>query len=332
MYRLLTFLLFISVFLLAGCCPRQPVIPAQPVQTLVPIYRSNLPDLATQFAFSEDGKSFILAGNYGFVYLYDAESLQIRLMQHGSINELSIRGIGYIDNNTWYLATSKSIFIDDKYTSVTYFSIRQVKEPEREIHQYWFPIVAGKTKMAVNDGYIAYGETMLDWRTGRRHTVETPGEVIVSYVLTKNNQVVSRSEKGSLYLFSDPIKQQSQLVDIGYRYGISSPDAQYALSASKLDGCKLLQLPQNKLIGSCKQWGKKLGQGAFSPDSQLFAVSAGNEAFIYSTQPFKRLMSVEMPKEVRKLKLSEGRLAVEDNFGNIEVWGIAEKNCLEHIQ
>jgi len=321
MNRFSTMLICLSVLLSSGC-PRHAALPPETGQRLEPVYIEKFPDGVTAFEFSNDGKTFILAGNHSFLYLYDATTFKKLASINDSTNDFRPRGIGYIDDNTWYLATRHP---DTHLT--TRFSIRNIK-PQREIYQYDIPIVFGKLSTVANEDYIVHSETMLDWRNGKTYQVEFIDDASIDYELTEYNQVVTRNNHGNLYQIDDPIKKKSTTIDVGSPRGILSPYARYALVVSDFGGCVLLQLPQKTKTGRCGKWGKDWTQAAFQRDNKIFAVSSKNEIYVYAIQPFKLLMSATMPKEVVLLSLGEGRLAAKDNFGGIKVWDITEKRLL----
>jgi len=321
MARFSTTLISVSILLLSSGL-QQTASAEEMVPKIEPIYIEKLPDVAAAFEFSEDGKTFILAGNHSFLYLYDAKTLEKITSLIGTRYELRIRGAGYIDSDTWYFATDHP---DTKL--ITRFSIRQI-EPQREIHQYDVPIVFGKLRTITSKDYIIHSKTMLNWRTGKTYQVDIIDDPRSGYTLTDNNQLVTRNYHGNLYLFNDPIEQKSITVDVGSPFNILSPRAQYALVGTTLGGCKLLQMPQKAHIGRCRQWGKQWGEAEFQPDNQIFAISSKNEIYVYATQPFNFLMTATMADEVVVVSLGEGRLAAQDDSGNIRVWDITKKKLL----
>jgi len=321
MNRFSTMLICLGVLLSSGC-PRHAALPSETEQQLKPVYVEKFPNGITTFEFSNDGKTFILAGNYDFLYIYDATTFKKLAAINDSPDYFRPRGIGYIDDNTWYIATRHH----DTHL-ITRLSIWSI-EPQREIHQYDIPIVFGKLITVANENYIIHSETMLNWRNGKTYQVEFIDDASIDYELTESNQVVTRNNHGNLYRIDDPIKKESTTIDVGSPRGILSPYARYALVVSNFGGCALLQLPQKTTTGRCGKWGKDWTQGTFQRDNKFFAISSKNKIYVYATQPFKFLMSATMPHEVVLLSLGEGRLAAKDGFGNIKVWDITEKRLL----
>jgi len=335
--------LLICVLLLTGC-PKQAAIshsvPQEPPQTLLPIHQEKLPGMADFFDFADGGKTFLLAGDHRFIYLYDTASLKKleTIKEVDGEDFFSVHGAGYIDDNTWYIATYYAYPNPDyKQGAPTYVhrnltkstvSIREINS-SRELYQGDF---YGK-RAFVNKNHIGSGECLINWHTEENHRayIIHPGEF--SYQLTHNNLVISKDYRRDRYLFHNPIKQEKTIWDFGY--GDSkltlSPDANYALYRSSKGRCELWQVPNKERLGRCgnsRFWGEKNSRAVFQRDNQAFAVSDGNRISLYATQPFKKLTSLVLPNTVETLALNEGRLAAIDASGTLRVWDIRENKLL----
>jgi len=315
MNRFAIFLFCVGVLFLSGCS-RHITLPDTIGQQLTPAYTESLPRMAEFLEFSKEGATLLVAGSYDFLHLYDATNFykRVTMQQQG----LAIQGVGYIDNNTWYFATD--------YSKVSSVHIRKI-EPPHEIYKYDWERLSGRPVFA-NKNHIAHDEKMLNWHDGRTYKISVAHPGIFDYRLTPDSQVVTRDFQGSIYLFYDPVKQESMVWDVDSKSLILSPDARYALVLSRWGKCELLRMPQKEQAGNCGQrkllGSKKLGRVAFQRDSRAFAIVMGNEIFVYATQPFKPLMVVPMKKTVDAMALGEDRLAVIDETGTLRVWSISE--------
>jgi len=333
MKRFSILLIYAAVLLLSGC-PRHvvlpPVLAPETAQTLVPLHTEKMSRIVEFLEFSERGRTFVAAGTHKFAYLYDANNFErlMTIQRSDNVRDyIIIGGIGYIDDNTWYLAT-------DEYTNGVRdasISIRQI-EPPREIHKYPAPGFSSIGVLA-NKTHIAHDGNLLNWRDGRTYEVIRAHGGRYGYLLTPDSQVVTLTPNEKTYLFYDPVKQESMFWNIGsHKRFALSPDGKYALVVSNWGKCGLWQLPQKEQVGSCGDdgllGGKKWGRVAFGRDSRAFAFVLGNEIHVYATEPVKPLMVASIPKAVDALALNEGRLAATDASGTIRVWDVAENKVL----
>jgi len=333
MNRLSTLLLCASVFLLPGC-PRHATLSEAAEQPLTPTYTEDLPGTAKFLEFSNKGNTFIVSGEYDFLYFYDALTLEKRMEVTKNPDKIlffSVRGAGYIDNNTWYFATDE--FKDHCSPRNTSVNIWQI-EPLREIHKYPWDGLSGRPPVLANRNHIVHREKMLNWHDGRVYDLSIGH---LDYMLTPDSQVVTSHHYSGLYQFYDPFKQESTFWDIGSDWLSQdltlSPDASYALITSSKGRCELWRVPEKEELGRCGRnrlfGGTKWQKIAFQRDSQMFAFAAGNETIsVYATQPFKPLMSVTMPNEVQALALNEGQLAAVDKSGTVRVWDVEANKLL----
>jgi len=343
MNRLSVFLLCLGAFLLSGC-PRHAALPQAVGQPLTPTYTEILPKSTDFLEFSENGGTFIVAGKHNLVRLYNTETFEKRvtIQKSNENHRLYIQGVGYIDDNTWYVATdysyltaeywkSLSANIRQDYLKEISISIRQI-EPPREIYKHDLgafshgPVFANKT-------HIAQGEKLLNWHDGSVYDALITNVGLIHYILTPDSQVVSSSGLARhVYLFHDPVKQEGMDWNIGSGDLTLSPDARYAVVSSYRGKCELWQLPQKEQVGNCRRgWlleSKKWRKVAFRRDSSAFAIAAENEAFVYATAPFQNVMAVTMPKAIQALALSEDLLAAADASGTIRVWHVTENKLL----
>jgi len=334
MNRLSILLFCASTFLLSGC-PRHAVLTEETGQPLAPIYTESPPGPVKFLEFSEKGSTFIVAGEYGFLYLYDAITFEKRAAIEISSDKdrlLTIRGTGYIDDNTWYFATDESSGILDRDASVSIWQI----EPLRERYKYQWGGFSGKPVLA-NKNHIAHSRKMLNWHDGRTYDLDKGYIGALDYMLTPDSQVVTSRHYSGLYQFYDPIKEESIYWDIGSDWLNQrltlSPDASYALITSSKGRCELWRVPQKEELGRCGRsrlfGGTKWQKVAFQRDSRMFAFAAGDEKIsVYETQPFKQVMSVTMPNAVQALALNEGRLAAVDQSGTVRVWDVTANKLL----
>jgi len=346
--RRLPFILIIVIFLLNGCL-RQSTVSVAASRPLVPIYQEELPITTRFFDFADKGKTFLLAGHYSFLYIYDAATFEKRVMirEVDGEDEFSVLGAGYIDDNTWYVATGYNYPNPDykesapgqnnylrKFLSKSVISIRQV-EPEHEIYNH---DLNGRMSVGVfaNKDHIAYGWHFIDWHTGESYKVDVPYPNGY-YNLASSRLVVMRSflQKKNIYLFFNPLKQEGKFWNFGSSWSGSdlmlSRDANYALFRTEKGGCELWQVPQKERLGRCgrsKLWGDKTTRGVFRRDSQAFAVSAENKITLYSIEPFKSLMTLTLAKPVDMLAFSENYLAAVDEVGMLRVWSIHNNKLL----
>jgi len=333
MNRLSALLLCASVFLLSGCLHHAALSEAAG-QPLTPTYTEGLPGSVKFLEFSNEGSTFIAAGEYNFLYFYDAVTLEKRMeitKDPDKILFLAVRGAGYIDNNTWYFATDE--FKDLCSPRDAFVNIWQV-EPLREIHKYQWDDLSERPVLA-NKNHVAHHEKMLNWHDGRVYDLSTGA--LRNYMLTPDSRVVTGHHYSGLYQFYDPFKQESVFWDIGSDWLrqdlMLSPDASYALITSSKGRCELWRVPQKEELGRCGRsrlfGGTKWQKVAFQRDSQAFAFAAGNEKIsVYETQPFKQVMSVTMPNAVQALALNEGRLAAVDKSGTVRVWDVTANKLL----
>jgi len=321
----------VGALLLSGClhtaASRQAV-----AQTLTPAHIEALPVTARFLEFSDNGRTFIVAGKHRFVYLRDAATLgkRVAIDSGGEFgapdrfdNVLATRGVGYIDDNTWYVATD-----DRKNVSA---SIRQI-EPPRELYKH--DLGKGSERpVIVNKNHLAYVEALLNWHDGKSYKADRAHPGSFGYTLTADSQVMTYNAFSGDVLLHDPVKQESIVWNTGFsiRRMVLSTDAKYAVALSDRGKCVLWQLPEKERLGSCGRGGlldSKQTQIIFQRDSRAFARSVNNEIHVYTVRPFKLLIKATMPERVTGLALSEGRLAAADNVGNIRVWNIAENRLL----
>jgi len=334
MNRLSIFLIYTSVFLLSGC-PRHsaplPVLAQETARTLTPLHIEKFPRIVEFLEFDDRGATFIVAGAHKFAYLYDATTFEKRISIQKNDNvrdHLTIGGIGYIDDNTWYLAA-------DDYTNGvrdTSISIRQI-EPPREIHRHQALGFSSRPVLA-NKNHITHDGILLNWRDGRTYDVTQAYGGRYNYLFTPDSHVVTDTQNGKTYWFNDPVEQETMVWNIGshQRFALS-PDGRYAMVVSNWGKCGLWQLPQKEQAGSCGDdgmlGGKKWGRIAFQRDSRAFAFVFGNEIHVYATQPVKPLMVVPIPKAVDALALNEGRPVATDASDTIHVWDVTENKLLD---
>jgi len=302
----------------------------------MPIHTEILPRPVGFLEFSNNGATFIAAGNHEFLYLYNTVTFEkyVTIKRDADKSRvLSIRGAGYIDDNTWYLARDE--FKDYGSPSETSVNIWQI-EPPREIHKYDWGSFSDRPVLA-NKNHVAHSRKMLNWHDGRTYDLNKGYIGSLDYMLTPDSQVVTSRHYSGLYQFYDPFKQESTFWDIGSDWLSQdltlSPDAKYALITSSKGRCELWRVPEKEELGRCGRsrlfGGTKWQKVAFQRDSQAFAFAVGDEKIsVYATQPFKRLMSVTMPHEVQALALNEGRLAAVDKSGTVRVWDVAANKLL----
>jgi len=351
MNRLSTWLLCAGAFFLAGCPHRALVMPQVAEQVLVPLYTEALPHSPKYLKFSEKGGTFIVAGIADFIYLYDAAAFEKRTeirKETQKENEFPyhsfyIRGVGYIDDNTWYTATETRYattenLIRNALSGNAALHIRQI-EPMRELHKYDQNGLSDH--VLANATHVADERTLMNWHDGSTYEIAVahPG---FGYGLTPDSLVVSHSFRGSVYWFHDPVKQNGFVWDVGGSPNgipitgmpntissgnlILSSDAKYGLVTSGRGKCELwqLQLPQKELLGQCGRsslFGGKHWRGvAFTRDSRAFAIATENEIFVYTTQPFRQVMATTLAHNITALTLEADRLAVADESGAIFVW------------
>jgi len=344
--RRLPFVLIIVIFLLNGCL-RQSTVSVAASRPLLPIYQEELPITTRFFDFADGGETFLLAGRYSFLHIYDSTTFKKHVMikEVDGEDEFSVLGAGYIDDNTWYVATGYHYPNPDykesppgqnnylrRYLSKGVVSIRQV-EPAREIYNYDLQDFSHERVFA-NKNHIAYRGTLVNWHNGEVSVVEIAYPV-GSYYFTPASQVITRSMLRDVYLFYDPLKKEVEHWHFSFRrYGtelILSRDGRYALFRKKKGSCALWQLTPKKRLGRCgrsKLWGDKISRAVFRRDSQVFAVSAENKITLYSIEPFKSLMTLALKEPVDILALSEEYLAAIDKTGMLRVWSIKENKLL----
>jgi len=291
----------------------------------------------------------LLAGSYRYVYFYEAVTFRKRVaIRKESRKEgvFSILGAGYIDDNTWYVATGKTYPNPDYKESLpgqnnylhrgltrSDISIRQI-EPSRELYRDDLHGSGIKTVFA-NKNHIAYRWTMVNWRTGEQYKVDMPHPIVTFYNLTPDSQVVTKFLRRDAYLFYSPLKQEGVVWDFAFQWSDSnlmlSRDARYALVGTEKGGCELWQVAQKKRLGRCgrsKLWGDKITHAVFRRDSQAFVVSAENKITLYSIEPFKSLMTLVLKEPVDMLALNEEYFAAIDKAGMLRVWDINENKLL----
>jgi len=327
-----------AFFLLSGC-PLHAALSETAEQSLTPIYTEDVPHFVKFLEFSNDGSTFIAAGQSNFLYFYDALTFEKRMEVTKNLNKnqnFDVGGAGYIDNNTWFFVTDELNDRDEKSPSVSIWQI----EPLREIHKYPWDYLSSSPARA-NQNHIAYGGKMLNWHDGRVYKLS--GGSGEHYMLTPDSHVVTSHLYSSIYQFYDPFKQESTFWDIGsdsnrswrYQQLTLSPDANYALITSIKGRCELWRVPQKEELGHCGHprlfgWIRtKREEIAFQRDSQRFAFTAGDKKIsVYETQPFRQMMSVTMSDAVQALALNEGRLAAVDQSGTVRVWDVAANKLL----
>jgi len=69
-------LLCAGILLFSGCSAHRVVPELQAEQVLAPIYTEKLPGQVEFLEFSENGKTFIAAGEHNFLFLYDANKFE----------------------------------------------------------------------------------------------------------------------------------------------------------------------------------------------------------------------------------------------------------------
>jgi len=301
-------------------------------QALTPVYTEKYLAIVKFLEYSANGQTFIAAGAHRFVHLHDAATFQklVAIDSGGKFgapdmfdNMLATQGAGYIDDNTWYVATD-----DGKNVSA---SIRQI-EPPRELYKH--NLGRGSDRpVIVNKTHLTYVETLLNWHDGASYKVAQAHPGSFGYTLAGNSQVMTYNAFNGEVLLHDPVKQESAVWNTGFsiRRMALSADARYAVALSDKGKCVLWRLPEKERLGSCGRGGladSKQTQIMFQRDSRAFARSVNDEIRVYATQPFKLLMKAAMPERVTGLALSEGRLAAADNVGTIRVWNIAENRLL----
>jgi len=187
----------------------------------------------------------------------------------------------------------------------------------------------------VNKNHIASQETLLNWHDGRSYHVDMAHVARFGYRLTANSLVVTSAYPRSAFLFHDPVKDEHMVWRLsapGHLF--LSPDTRYAMIASGGQQCGLwrIEWPNKEHIAPCGRaglsWGQRWNRHAFQPDSLAFAIAADREVRVYTTQPFKHVLSVETPKPVIALAIDAGRLAVADERGTVRVWDVAANKLL----
>jgi len=345
--RKLPFILTFVMFLLAGCLSQTTASEVTP-KPLLPIYQEKLPMMADFFDFADSGKTFLLAGSYRYIYLYDSATFEKHVVVREVDGEsfFSILGAGHIDDNTWYVATGYYYPNPDykeppprqnnylrRNLSKSAVSIRQIK-PAREIYNYDLK-GAMNAGVFANKNHIAYRWRLVDWHTGETHTVDMAHPNGFDYQLTSDSQVITKPYRGQFYLFSNPLKKESSVWDFSSAWSnttlMLSPNAHYALFRTEKGGCQLWQVPQKKRLGRCghsKLWGEKFSRAVFRRDSQAFAVSTDNKITVYSTQPFEPLITLTLDEKIDIVAFNEEHLAAIDDTGMLRVWNIKENRLL----
>jgi len=361
MNRQSIWLLCASAFLLSGCPHHGSVLPQAAEQALVPLYTEALPSSTKYLKFSENGGTFMVAGITNFIYIYDSDTLEkheeiTKETQKGNEfphHNFHIKGVGYIDDNTWYAATEESYattenLVRNKWSGNATLHIRQI-EPSKELHKYDWDGFSNRPVRA-NATYVANDTKLLNWHDGSTYEVALAHPGTFGYGLTPDSLVISRSFRGSAYAFHDPVKKSGFVWDIGGSpsaiYSIYSPstissgnlmlssDVKYGLVTSGRGKCELwqLQLPQKELLGQCGRsglfGGKHWKGAAFTRDSHAFAMATENEIFVYTTQPFRQIMATTLPHTITALALEADRLAVADESGAIFVWNTGSGKLL----
>jgi len=365
MNRLKTCLLCIGVFFLSGCPNPAPLVSQTAVHVLEPAYVETFEETAMPpkwLEFSGKGDAFLVAGGADYIYLYNsttfkksaATAKKRTIMEKKSkvfLDWLSVAGVGYIDDNTWYFAEIG--LTRDEVGRNAAVHIWQV-DPPRELHKHAWGGVDWRgfssSPVLANATHVAHGRRLLNWHDGSTYEVilEHPGRF--GYGLTPDSRVVTSNYDGDVYLFYDPVTKNGTVWDVGAarssiqnRYSpigmksgslILSPDAQYGLVTSNQGKCELwqLQLPQKELAGRCGRnslfSGKRWHRVAFTRDSRAFALAAENEVFVYTTQPFRQVLATTLAHKVQALALEADRLSVADESGAIFVWDTATGKLL----
>jgi len=344
--RKLPFILTFVMFLLAGCLS-QTTASEVTQKPLLPIYQEKIPITVRYFDFADGGKTFLLAGRYSFLSLYDATTFKkyatIREVDGGK--DIYILGAGHIDDNTWYVATGYQYPNPDykevpwgqhnylpRVLSKSAVSIRQIKLA-REI--YYYDLKGVDTEVFANKNHIAWSWTMLNWHTGESYKVNVPYPKGYYYLASSDLVVMQSLLQKNIYYFFNPLKQEGNVWDFGYSWSGSdlmlSRDANYALYRTEKGRCELWQVGEKKRLGHCgriKLWGDKTTRAVFRRDSQAFAVSAENKITLYSIEPFKPLTTLTLKKNIDMLAFNEEYLSTIDEGGMLRVWNIHENKLL----
>jgi|GEM_PF-2079190 len=350
MYRFKAFLCCIVMLLLSGCLRQTAVSQETPQQTLLPIYQEKLPTSARFFEFADNGKKFLAAGSFSFVHIYDADTFKKRVVikEVDGKEDFSVLGAGFIDDNTWYLASRYSYpnpdykkvrppELSNEYLGKRIVSIRKI-DSLHEVYQYDLGD-GGAARVFANKEHIAHRWKFINWHNGKTYKVDMAHHAGFSYQLTSDSQVITQGFQRNFYLFNNPVKQESVGWDFGFSWSSSkliiSPDARYALYRTDKGSCELWLVPQKRRLGNCgrgKIWGEKNSRAVFQRDSKALAVSAENKIHIYSTEPFKKLITLTLEKSVDNLALSGNYLAAIDEIGTLRVWDIAKNRLLGQYQ
>jgi len=310
--------------LLCGCL-HTAASPETSAQTMTPIYTERLPMTVKFLEFSANGKTFVVGGEYWFVNLYDSltyKNLATFTKENTDyLEQGSVQGTGYIDNNTWYFAAGRDVIT----------VIRQI-DPPREIFRQVFEHGSDKG-VGVNKNHIAYRDTLLNWHDSSSYKVENAHSARFGYALTAGSRVLSYNAFNGDILLDDPIGEDTLYWNAGFPITslALSRDEKYAVALSHKGKCAAWRLPEKKRIGSC---GSKLAltdksvQSVFQRDGRLFAVSVGNEIQVYRTEPYQLILSVAMLKPVMALALGENRLAASDEDGMMRIWSIDDASLI----
>ncbi|MDR2093777.1 MAG: hypothetical protein LBP58_10795 [Azoarcus sp.] len=311
----------------------------------------NIPELKTVFSseimdpysvrelfFSEDGTTFLLGSKHNGAVLFRASDFSMLEKHHVCGNQPRCKdearghGLGYIDANTWYIATEAWHYRENdphgEPDGKIVIRVRTI-QPSQEVASYSFPSdscrggpVNGRNVFA-NKDHIACSELMINWHTGEKYKVKSTVPVH-DIILTKDSRVITYGTTSHLFYFEDyyiinnPLTGESVWVD-----SFGDPTDRYRVVRSWW-GCTLVSVPDGKEIGSCGTsplFGTDNFHTAFSPSQKLLAVVIADKARVFQTEPFKQLSEFPIFKKVGAIVVSENAwLAADDGKGLLRVW------------
>jgi WD40 repeat protein len=333
-----SFIMGILAFALSGCLASLPTASRstpEPVPTLKMAHSEETEYVIRFLEFSEDGKFLAIAGNYDYVHLYNVRDYtpleefilpRKTITRRGQTSSLAteLLGLGFIDANTWY-------FVADGEEALIH--IRTI-QPSREIFRH---IVGGSSQRVVaNENHVLIGDYgLINWRTGKNYSSSlsstSPGP---RSLLTRSGYVLRASWYHNDVLIDKPENGISERWRPGFQ--VSSlrvtPDERYLITTGRKGACKLWRWPEKQEVASCGLGGlfrNVYPALALSPDGKRFAVSEGNTVRLYTIEPFRLELEVEMPGEIRAFAVTnDGKLAAsgyENDNGRkrLHVWDVA---------
>ncbi|TRX73401.1 WD40 repeat domain-containing protein [Pseudomonas mangiferae] len=329
-------ILFFTIVGLAGCQTDKLAVMDQRLAAPRLISRGSIAvdASAEKLRVDENGRYFLVESSSGRVDLYEVENLN-EITTFRAVGDFpSINGSGFIDSNSYFVG-----YIDGKQGALrTFVKVLQV-EPEKLLYEHVFDVGAD-VPVDANVDYIAYRKSLIDWRK-ENSALDVwsahPGYSGI-YKLTDSGRVFTSNLLEKTLLLHNPRTDQRIYwsADIKPFDAAITRSEKHVIAIDDTGSCKVWRIPEVEPLGRCG-WGAlsahKRGHVVVAPHAEQFAVSVDNQVRVYSLEPLMLLNEFVMPAAVTALILAdEGRVAVADEQGNLEVWDAETARVLGRVR